>query len=405
MTPEAVAKAVAKAITDTIPASVGLIANPTGAAVTVIGGAQYIVCDISSDTRIGQPDRCYCSACSWCCGQLLGRVYANQLHLDAALVQLKAGQTYKAEIVGDGMGVVNGFYDVTLADISAGFKVRKRGIATGVTSGVIHAAEMKGTSGGPRFYVGAMSILWAADPSNPNDKGPNFGDEGDSGSVVVRPLKNSAGNPACDVVGLLFALGKDDSGATMNVMTPIKDILDTFQIELETATAPNDVRTVSEAAGVSARVMAPLTALGNDAPLSAEARGALSGFERRVVDARDEIAQTPVGRDCFDAVRRHLVEGQILFRANRRVATVWRRSGGPQMARALTRVIEAHDRKVPHEIDGRPVLAQLKRIQLILNRYGSPAFVADLNRLAPHAEGLIGLTYPQILASLGAKEG
>jgi hypothetical protein len=390
---DAVASAVAQSIND-LP-TLGVIATAIGPKVTIIGGSRITACDVSSDTRIGQPGRCYCSGCSWCCGQQLGRVTEARLDLDTAVVQLRAGGAYKAEILD--VGVVNGSYAITPGDVLSEFNVTKSGITTGVTTGVVNAFEVNGFADAPRFYTGAMSILGPLDPTDPAKKRRlPFADHGDSGSAVVRTLTNSAGNAACEVVGILFAA--DPPPTALAFMTPITPILDSFKLVIETATVPGDVRTVSPGAGVSAAAQ-PVAAKDAVFPVSGESR-----LEHRVLEAQKEILATTAGQRAASLVRQHFSEAQVLFNGNRRIAAVWHRNGGPQIVQALAKAVEFHHQPIPKEIDGRPVLQSLRRIKNVMSRYASKDLASDLDEIMPPIERLVGLTYPQLIDALRSIE-
>src|SRR5260370_24549364 len=127
---------------------------------------------------------------------------------------------------------------------------------------------------------------------------------------------------------------------------------------------------------------------------------AATRFAKRLDEAENEIRATPRGREYVDVVRRHLQEGFTLVNKNRRVATVWRRSGVPEILDALSRMIQFRHERLPTEINRKPLAECLSRIQRIATRHASPVFLEDLNRYAPTLEGYSRMTYPELLAAL-----
>ena len=101
----------------------------------------------------------------------------------------------------------------------------------------------------------------------------------------------------------------------------------------------------------------------------------MTRFATRLDEAENEIRATPLGREYADVVRRHLQEGFTLVNKNRRVATVWRRSGGPEILDGLALMIQFRNERLPAEINGKPLSECLSRIQRIVTRYASAAFL------------------------------
>jgi hypothetical protein len=117
----------------------------------------------------------------------------------------------------------------------------------------------------------------------------------------------------------------------------------------------------------------------------------------RLQDAAREITSTPEGRLYADIVSRHFAEVQTLVRTNRRVAAIWRRSGGAELLNAVVEMLYRRDRRLPQAINGQSFEACLAQIQRVLMRYASPAFSSDLIRYAPRVARLSGMTYTQLL--------
>jgi hypothetical protein len=384
--PNSIATAIANAI-NAVPNTGVSVPTPTGADFTITG-AEEVECNVTSDARVGQADDTYCSPCCWCCGQQLGRVIACRMSVDAALVQLKAGLKYKAEI--QDIGVVDSVYAVTPQDVTPGpYGVSKRGRSTQRTDGIIQALNINGQTTS-RFYVNGMSIASKnADP---------FSDEGDSGSAVVSVFTNSLGHPACKIVGLLFGR---DTPSGLSFATPIDQVAKAMSVAPETATVPDDFRTVSALSGVSAMAMHPESL---EASAGQTVRPIRSERWDTLYQAQQELTATSGGGKYAALVDRHMSEVKLLVNTNRRVAAVWQRSGGPQMIRALVRMLEIPDTPLPREINGTPLGDCLARIQRVLMRYGSPSFSADLRLYGPRIASFAGLTYFQVLATLDSEK-
>ena len=222
-----------------------------------ITGAEEVECVISSDVRVGQPVNTFNSGCLRCVDRRIGRVLDARLDLDIALVQLDAGLQYKAEVVATPSNwVIAGTHDVTDDEAMPPFnyRVKKRGRSTGATNGGIQYLHADGDIGTHtvfhRHFTDAIKIV-----------GPTFSAEGDSGAAIL--------NSANEVVGILFA----GTGSICHA-TPIRAVTDAFNITIESATQPNDMRTVpqlatqphaSERTGLArAAVAAPVIRMGVD---------------------------------------------------------------------------------------------------------------------------------------------
>jgi subtilisin family serine protease len=94
-------------------------------------------------------------------------------------------------------------------------------------------------------------------------------------------------------------------------------------------------------------------------------------------------------------VSTHVDEVRRLIDGNRRVATVWRRNGGPALVRHLIAVPVDVDASLPAIVDGHSVRTLLLRLTAILKRYGSEALRADAAR---HGEMLLALPGTRVSA-------
>lgn len=358
--------------TGTVQAPGPLVTASSKDAQVKVLNAQEVECIVKSVDLVGQPTDNFCCRCSHCCNDLIGHVIESRVDLDVALVQVDSGLDYKPVIEGIN-GLVTGTYDLKPGDEHT-LRVSKRGRTSGVTHGIVERLHVSGEAEG-RLYVDAVTIT----VDDPDPKKQYFCLPGDSGAAVLKDNQ---------VAGIVFG----QSGPT-GLITPISQILTAFpSLNVAPAPAPGKapdaVRTVPKTA-MSA--VAPL------APLPATTAGFLG---RRLAEVRSEVEATPAGSEVAAAIERHFAETHRLVTGNRRVAAVWRRSGGPQIVQAVLDLAQRRDRRLPEEIDGKPFALCLERIKNALARYASPALAADLARFGPLLLGFSGLTYAQMLGAL-----
>jgi hypothetical protein len=362
-------------------------AERSGAQITITD-AQEIECTIRGDIRVGQPTNNFGSPCSRCCSHQIGRVIDARLDVDAAIIQLDPGLRYKPHI--QELGPVDG----TLA-ATRNLLVQKRGFISGVTSGQVRVVGASGLilkSGFKRFYKNAMFI--ESTTTGPGGAVLPFILEGDSGSAVV-----STGVGSRKIVGLLFA-GTDD---TMAIAAPIDQLVDAFpDLKLSFALAPgqdpNAVQTVPTPAIAFKAIDTEEAAESGRMGTASDGFG-WSSLGGRLREAEREIGATAVGREYASVIQTHFAEVQTLVNNNRRVGTVWQRSGGPEIMNRMLEIIYARDQRLPTEINGKPFADCLARIQQVLMRYASPAFAKDLSRCAPQIAKWSGMTYTELLSA------
>jgi hypothetical protein len=390
-TPTATAtKAIAASVTSLSIS--GITGDSTEKTVTVNGAAQ-VNCGIT-DPRVGQPYDCFCSDCSACCGDEMGRVLRADVSTDAALVQVQRGLQYLNQIIAgsDPAGkdtLIRGARDLTPEDLSERqpFTVYKRGIASDYTSGSVLGLAMNGyitgdtlkgasTNATPlhRFYRNAMVIDGGATA---------FAISGDSGSAVV--------DGAGDVVGIVFGVAPNPSAQDPNapkygVATPIKQITDRLQVTIAESAQLDEPWPVSDAQG------APRAVLAADDQLT------------RALTTQAQLTATPTGKRYAEAITRHAREVQDLVNHNRRVTVAWHRNGGPQILRAAQQVAGQREDRLPQEIDGQPLAERLARIGDALARNGSQELAADLARYGAGLLELLSLSYDEALDRMRSSE-
>jgi hypothetical protein len=372
----------------------GISATATGGKVTVTG-AEAVLCDVTTDTRVGQADNRFGCSTSWCTNHRIGRVLGSRTDVDVAMIQLDGGIKYLAQI--EQIGVVAGVYEVTDTDVhdQVEYPVRKRGITTGLTP------DPDDDGPGPAILHLNVSGFMAESPDQPFDRlytnamviasgSAVFADSGDSGSAVVSTTSNN-------VVGILFASGFSMTGNNLCLMTPIAQVTKALNITVATATeAQVDVPLTVPAAVGAAMAMLP-----DDEMEGTSVVGRSSARLRdRLAEVGQEVSAIPLGRDYAEAVQRHIPEVQDLVNQHRRVGAVWNRNGGNQIVASFIEIVQSPERNLPEAIRGRPIAECLRRIQKVLQRYGTTGLANDLARLGPLLMQTVNLTYPQMLAVL-----
>jgi hypothetical protein len=351
-------------------------ATAVGTKVT-IASAKDVRYWIERDIRVGQPVGFFGTGDPRCCNFKMGRVIAARLDVDVALIQLDAGMKFKYHIQ-----EVNAIAGTEVPAL--GLAVQKRGAFTGLTEGMVSAVATSGFIGGSslsRIYRN-VAVIESTILETPETHRA-FAQPGDSGSLV---LTTGPGLPK--VVGVMFG-GQSNASA---LMTPVDDIVTGFSdLGLTFDPGPGvDLSAVHTVPGSAFQAI--------DAPAPVP----FHAFGMHLREAENDFATTPVGREYTEFFRRNIPEALELVNHNRRVATVWHRSGGPELLNAALRALRFDDEPLPREINGRPLAECIARLKKILLRYGSPGFASDIARMAARSTDFAGLTYRQLLESLRA---
>jgi hypothetical protein len=321
-----------------------------------------------------------CSSCSRCCDDIIGHVVAARLTplADAAIVQLNPGIQYLAEV--REKGPIKGVKQAVALQ-----RVAKQGVKTGLTEGIVRSLHNKR---GPIIDPTNRLVVLreeATDVIIIIPETSSFCEPGDSGAVVL--------NANNEVIALLW--GKSNLGH--GFADPIDGVLKAFEpagfhLKIATATAPGDVRTVP----ALARAADTLDEAALPAALPPVSHEALQSLLR----SQEEVLQTGQGKRYAEIILRHQHEVRTLIDTNKRVATIWHRSGGPTIVRQLIQAVQSRELPLPTLIDGRPLSDCLERILAVFSQYGSPQMRADIDIIRPVLQGLGGLSYAQWLAQL-----
>jgi hypothetical protein len=376
----------AAAIVGSITKVGGVTASNTPTTVTV-NGAAMVDCDILDNQQVGQPNDSFSSDCC-CCANEMGRVFAADLSLDTALIQVRRGTQYLNEVLAGNSPtgqntVITGVGAVGATDVDAQEDFYKRGIRTNYTTGIPIALGVNGyiTNGAEnepwtvfhRFYQNAITFR-GAPAETP------FSGEGDSGAAVF--------DDTGAVVGTVFGGAKDDTtGNHYSFVTPIEQITTRMKIIVETSPEANQVETVTTAEG------APAVVVADDGALLTQ-----------VLTTQAQVTSTPDGKRYAQLITRHAREVQSLINDNRRVTVAWHRNGGPQIVRAALQYLGQPSQRLPQEIDGLPLAERLSRIGGALARYGSAELASDLGKYGAELLDLTSLSLDEALDQLRASE-
>ncbi|MCE3555576.1 hypothetical protein LWC33_29545 [Pseudonocardia sp. RS11V-5] len=388
----------------------------------VIDGAGLVAATKGS-TEVGQPTSISSSSC---CNDIIGVYRAGERTGadDQAVVQLRAGTTWQAQILG--IGLVSGTRSLSTADALARLPVRKRGARTRLTGGVV--TDVNGVSGTAHNAI----LIQAND--NPDRKPGEllfFDEHGDSGSAVVDDQ-----NRVCGLVfarrrtraeitargGTPPALPPDGIERPLGVAWPIADVLARFAagtpsltLEVATATSIDEVHTVPGAARVAVPAeLAPVVAAEPAAFLGAVAADGLRApvgrpwfaadrpLSETLAEVRAALEESAAGRYLTQLWQRHRVEVTRLLRDDRRVAVTWHRGGGAALFQLLSRMVSRPELALPETVRGVPVQDCVDAFAVVLIDRASASLGADVRQAREVLPDLPGRTLAELVAALDA---
>lgn len=356
---------------DGLAGTLGCFAKKTDATQKlVILSCQHVLYGLRNTTKHGQDaGPRICTSCSCCCSIIIGKTMDAELSqdMDAAIAEVLPGVQYAPEI--DGIGVIKGSHHVTITEIdkpmTQPYNVRKRGNKTDLTNGVMtfvnaDIAHSDGkhfnTDGSPVILVTLKNQLVVV--TQPRNK---FSDHGDSGAVVI--------NVDNKVVGMIVGgsvTANESKHATF--ITPIKNIEDRFQIEIEKATNPGDVRIAMAGTSPVFTGSQPLPGgLDLDSP----------GRLHMLSEEKKRIIGSPKGLSFFAAFEQHRQEVRHLINQNKVVAKVWQRNRGPAIINLFVKYIENRTHKFPLTINGRSFRQCVINIVEVFKKFGTRGLIED----------------------------
>ncbi|GEN08492.1 hypothetical protein SAMN05443572_10679 [Myxococcus fulvus] len=219
-----------------------------------------------------------------------------------------------------------------------------------------------------------------------------FADHGDSGSALLRSDNRK-------VLGILWGgdpevpVGQFARG----VASPIKTLKKLFGVEVATVTSHPGEQ------------VAPPLGGGNSFAPESEAASAFAAsapmdtWELRA-HVQAELVKTRGGQRYAQLILKHQPEVRALVETNKRVAAVWRRSGGPFIVHHLLDAARHPHEPLPSSLQGRPLDEALQDIFHILRTHGSAALVADLAEHQARFTSLLRLSYSQLLELLRTQD-
>lgn len=306
--------------------------------------------------------------------------------VDAAIAKLDDDVKADPKIVD--IGWVMGTAEITLADISGaaslnqdqpcrednvvtrrGYRVRKRGVTTLLTEGVVTSIYGNFKDDETKVYLKDQIVI---SPMAGNARGA-FCAKGDSGSVVV--------NDKNEVVGLLLGASYEGCGFA----SPIKEVERKLNIKIYTkqnskGSGGGGGQTAENESGEPLRVIVPIPEL--------------------ITQVAQELLQTEAGAEYVMLVQQHYSEVETLIHHHKRVMATWRRNQGPAIIDEMHHFVEERDIPLPARINGQPLTACLENIMSALKQFGSSGLVSDLTRYWPTISQLGAKSYSDILKGL-----
>jgi hypothetical protein len=99
------------------------------------------------------------------------------------------------------------------------------------------------------------------------------------------------------------------------------------------------------------------------------------------VELPDELSRSLPGRLAVALWLDHRAEIRHLIDHNRKVATVWHRSGGPALLQAAIRAYRTPSLQLPATVNGLPIADCIGRIACVFRKYGSVNLQSDIDDL------------------------
>jgi hypothetical protein len=310
--------------------------------------------------EIGQPGRCCCCCFKDVVGHILDIKFGDQVDCGIAKIKSDVAVTLTAiRALGgkDGAGnELDGHYTgrAPLKTVSGkqtslevNDLVRKVGISTGLTEGKVKDIFLDivdGTSGDTLHEQ--IDIL----PGTGFDK---FGDEGDSGAVIL--------NASNQVAGLFWA---GDEALGIGTANDIQFVASAMKINFNVPSPPpNPIALTPSFVAGGAPLIFPATEPEFVEVATAD-RKLLERFERAFL-------QTAKGSALMDVVRENQEEVLDLVNHNRQVMVTWRRKQGPAFLAAFAKSGGDPSYKIRKEVNGVTLQTLLQNMAVVLEEHGS----------------------------------
>jgi hypothetical protein len=351
-------------------------------------------------TKAGQPSSK--DSVTACCSAIIGKVAGGNRDTtsDVGLVQLEPGTQWRADILE--IGSVMGKHTVTPVEAGTHPPMRKRGARSGLTGGTIDSIGFTANVDGIT-YSNVMVVAPNPDTAQPAGTALFFDQHGDSGSALV--------NKDNEVVGIVFAVPNGPySGLVSGWALPIDDLISaisakvSLNVDVAVGIVPGTVNTVPGAPMVAMppEVVPALT--GASEPVRVPVGGAVIDAPPQESLARLEhdLDRSERGRALVTLWLEHQTELLQLLNTNRRVATVWHRSGGAALFQLLVRMVNESQLELPSALHGQPLASCVDRLYDVFHRFASPQLQRDLARAHDGLPELGGLSYEGICSALAA---
>jgi hypothetical protein len=413
--------------------TLGCFAEPaSGPAAKLLLTNQHVIYARRSDTGpgdlIGQPD----ITCSWCCKTgVIGRAEkgANDEFVDCGIAKLNDKRPFVQKLPGVGKDV-NGRNEDLVVGVAqpvsvAGMltavfvkdPVRKLGLVTGPTHGVVHKIhdDIQIDVGTPSQRTMKDQIIVRPEKGGDvlGDGSVNFAIGGDSGAVLINRFNQ--------VVGLVHK-AVDFTGQPGN-QPPWKFWAAACHIHRVTAQLGIKIL-VSPGADTSATPAVPTPAFpppGPPPPPPTPTGALVPGMgltlhrltdeERTRGSVLDQVVaaleSSRAGARVLELYDAHHGEIHHLVNHDRRVKILWHRSHGPAFVARLLGGMRDLGQPIPREVEGLPIEELIRRMAEAFRERGSPGLVATVNDyLAPVLELLErSRTLDELLARVRAWGG
>ncbi|AKF86653.1 hypothetical protein MFUL124B02_30915 [Myxococcus fulvus 124B02] len=405
---------------------------------------QHVVLPLNDEGPLDGEVRASGMGCSSCTAARVGKVVAARVvtpvpttlprmeaptldkdydvHVDAALVQLDPGTKWRArsvtresvpyDVTGDDELIDlyklykdkngNGIEDADEKDKAVraqNIRVFKVGSTTDFTEGFLESVHgtfihpVQPPKNAPTGDYSAYKITFQHQliVRNLVTKEP-FADHGDSGSALLRSDNRK-------VLGILWGGDPEvpQGQFARGVVSPIKTLKKLFGVVVATVTSHPGEQVAPPLGGGNA--FAPES----EAASAFSASAPMDTWELRA-HVQAELVKTRGGQRYAQLILKHQPEVRALVETNKRVAAVWRRSGGPFIVHHLLDAARHPDEPLPSSLQGRPLDEALQDIFHILRTHGSAALVADIAEHQARFTSLLRLSYSQLLELLRTQD-
>jgi hypothetical protein len=368
---------------------------------------------------VGQPD----ITCCWSCKTgVIGRTTAgaNDDFVDCAIARLNTKRPALQKLPGVGKDANGRNEDLitgvptpvlvagVLTSVLVHEPVRKVGMVTGPTSGIVHEVNVPITIdvGKPseRTMQNQIVIHPEAGGDVLGDGSLNFAIEGDSGAVLINRFNQ--------VVGLIHK-AVDFTGQPEN-QPPWRFWAAACQIHRVTDRLGIDIL---QSPGVNTTGIPPSPTPPPPAPTGALVPGTALVAHRITDEDRargavlDEVVaklgSSALGSEILRLYDAHHGEIQQLVNHDRKVKVVWHRSHGPAFVAKLLGGIRDLSQPIPRQIDGFPIELAIRRMAETLRERGSASLAAAASEnLAPVLELIAAsATIAELLDRVRARDG